>query len=178
VLRAPGIDCRDLRSFSSRQQLCSAIPRLTDEGRSVVLHRSVAAVWADSKRVSTACDWVQLQSLGVRPGVVCGRIRGEQKARSRKIFYWTKVGLINHCRETRLPRKVSHLSGYPAKNSTRHSLPTCSIIIERSQRVWEDAVMSENPKVRHWVETTLPILVVHLKKAERVSDVLGFDQAK
>jgi len=42
----------------------------------------------------------------------------------------------------------------------------------------KNAAMSQNPKVRHWAETTLPILVVHLKKAERVSDVLGFDQAK
>ena len=39
----------------------------------------------------------------------------------------------------------------------------------------KNAAISQNPKVRQWAETTLPILVVHLKKAERVSDVLGLD---
>lgn len=39
----------------------------------------------------------------------------------------------------------------------------------------KDVATLQNEKVKSWASATLPILAVHLKKAERVAETLGFD---
>lgn len=73
-------------------------------------------------------------------------------------------------------QRLSHLSG---KEFEEAFIAYLLNIHRKDLKEFEkNAAMSQNPKVRQWVETMLPILVVHLKKAERVSDVLGLDPAK
>lgn len=40
----------------------------------------------------------------------------------------------------------------------------------------KNAATLQNEKVRQWASATLPILAVHLKKAERVAETLGIDK--
>lgn len=42
----------------------------------------------------------------------------------------------------------------------------------------KNAAMLRNEKVKQWAEGILPVLTVHLKKAERVAEALGFGQAE
>ena len=37
-------------------------------------------------------------------------------------------------------------------------------------------ILQEHEKVKSWASATLPILAVHMKKAERVAETLGFDK--
>jgi len=73
-------------------------------------------------------------------------------------------------------QRLSHLSGKEFDGAF------IACLLNNHRKVLKEfeknAAMSQNAKVRHWAEATLPILTVHLKKAERVSDVLGLDHAK
>ena len=42
----------------------------------------------------------------------------------------------------------------------------------------KNAAMLRNEKVKQWAEGILPVLIVHLKKAERVAEALGLGQAE
>jgi putative membrane protein len=72
-------------------------------------------------------------------------------------------------------QRLSHLSG---KEFDEAFIAYLLNNHRKDLKEFEYAAMSQNAKVKQWVEATLPILAVHLKKAERVSDVLGLDHAK
>jgi putative membrane protein len=53
------------------------------------------------------------------------------------------------------------------------------ILKEHRKDMWElekNVSTLQNEKVKSWASATLPILAVHLKKAERVAETLGFDK--
>ena len=71
--------------------------------------------------------------------------------------------------------RLSHLSG---KEFDEAFIADLLNDHRKDLKEFENAATSHNATLKQWAETTLPILAVHLKKAERVSDVLGLDQAK
>ena len=72
-------------------------------------------------------------------------------------------------------QRLSHLSG---KEFDEAFIAYLLNNHRKDLKEFENAAMSQHAKVKQWAETTVPVLAVHLKKAERVSDVLGLDQAK
>ena len=72
-------------------------------------------------------------------------------------------------------QRLSHLSG---KEFDEAFIAYLLNQHRKDLKEFENAAMSHNARLKQWAETTLPILAVHLKKAERVSDVLGLDQPK
>jgi putative membrane protein len=81
-----------------------------------------------------------------------------------------------HDKQKKAQQRLSHLSG----NAFDKAFITYLLKKHRNQveELQKNAAKLHNEGVKHWAETTEPILAVHLKKAENVAEALGINEVR